>query len=346
MLLESKRVLLTGASGFIGTNLVDFFVSCGAEVINVDVASPLKPEHSRLWNRCDVGEPDALHELVTDFDPHFVVHMAARTDTQSTVVEDYRINHVGTNNIVSALEASKSPSRFVLVSTQFVLGPGVSFESETQYAPHTAYGESKMRAEIELRERPPALTWTIVRPTNVWGPWHMRYQREFWRVLRDGYYVHPSSPDPIRSYGYVGSVCLQILGVLLAEQSRVHQRVLYVGDPPMHLSEWVDAFSFALRGKRARRIPGALMATAAKVGDLAQKFGMPALMSSSRYRSMTQDYVTPMQRTADALRGLPTVDLSRGVAESVAWLTHGQSANVVTWLREPSQTGLAEGTRG
>jgi nucleoside-diphosphate-sugar epimerase len=347
MILESKRVLLTGASGFIGTNLVDFLASCGAEVVNADIQKPLKLVQAPQWRCCDVADPGAIRELVAEFEPNFVVHLAAKTDTDSASVGNYAINHVGTRNVVSALDLSKCASRFVFVSTQFVLGPGVVFESDTQYAPHTAYGQSKVRAEVELRERPPSMAWVIVRPTNVWGPWHERYRREFWRVLRDGYYVHPSSPDPIRSYGYVGSVCLQILGVLLAEQSRVHEKTLYVGDMPVPLSEWVDAFSMALRGKRARRVPGVVMSSVARLGDLLQKVGLPTLINGSRYRSMTQEYTTPMDRTTEALGGLPSVDLARGVAESVAWLSTGRSADVATWLNERSRTEyLTEGTRG
>jgi nucleoside-diphosphate-sugar epimerase len=271
-------------------------------------------------------------ELVRACDPHLVLHLAARTDTTSNRVADYDVNHVGTRNITRALAKSPSVERFIFVSTQFVLGPGTAFESETQYQPHTAYGESKARAERELMNDPPDLTWTIVRPTNVWGPWHLRYQREFWRVLSRGVYVHPSSPDPIRSYGYVGSVCMQMLAALTSDSAAVRGRVLYVGDEPIHLSEWVDAFSIGLRGRRARRVPGAALLLLGRVGDIAKRCSIDVPIDSGRFASMTEDYVTPMDRTRRALGGLTSVGLLAGVNETVAWLRHGRSPNVRSWL--------------
>lgn len=330
--LQGRRVLLTGGSGFIGTNLTDLLLAAGAHVVNADVRPPLSSPHAAMWRRCDVGSETDLRTLVAEFEPEHVVHLAARTDTTSDVVNDYAINHVGTTNLVRALAAASSPERFILVSSQFVLGPGAAFTEETDYAPHTAYGHSKVAAERWLRANPPELTWTIVRPTNVWGPWHLRYQREFWRVLQRGMYVHPSAPDPVRSYGYVGSVCLQILAVLGAGTAEVRGRALYLGDEPMRLSQWVDAFSVAFRGRPARRVPGGVMQTLARAGDVVKRVGVPVPLDSSRFRSMTEDYPTPMARTAEVLGSLPAVPMEQGVDETVAWLKDGASPPVARWF--------------
>lgn len=331
--LKGKRVLITGGSGFIGSNLIDLLRVCGADVINADIASPLRACHLASWVECDVMAPVSLARVVAESNAHFVIHLAARTDTMSNAVQEYAVNFDGTMNLVRALGSSPATKRFVFVSTQFVVGPNALIDSEREYAPHTAYGESKAIAERQLRESPPRLTWSIVRPTNVWGPGHLRYRSEFWRVLRWGLYVHPASPDPVRSYGYVGSVCLQILAVMLARQEAVQQRALYVGDEPLLLSRWVDEFSIALRGRRARRVPGFAVAAIARTGDALKGLGLPAPLTSSRYRSMTQDYVTPMERTVAALGHMPSIPLSIGVAESVCWLESDASPDTREWLR-------------
>jgi GlcNAc-P-P-Und epimerase len=329
--VSGQRVLLTGGSGFIGTNLTDLLLACGAQVVNADVRPPLSPAHMGLWRRCDVGSEAELRSLLAGTSPNAVVHLAARTDTTSDVVSKYDINHVGTANVVRAMAATPSTEQFVLVSSQFVLGPGMPFTGEEDYAPHTAYGHSKVAAERWLRRHPPALTWSIVRPTNVWGPWHLRYQREFWRVLRRGLYVHPSSPDPVRSYGYVGSVCVQLLAVLDAG-ARVHGRALYLGDEPVPLSKWVDTFSIALRGRPARRVPGPVLEALGSVGDLVARLGVRPPIDSGRFRSMTEDYPTPMHRTAEVLGGLPVVPMDLGVTQTVDWLERGTPADVRKWL--------------
>ena len=335
-MLDGRRVLVTGGSGFIGTNLVALLQQAGAEVRNADVAAPLRVNQHELWDRVDVTSASAVEASVSRFDPHHVLHLAARTDTLSEDLDGYAINHVGARVVLDAIRGAPSLERYVLVSTQFVLGPGHPFVDESTYAPHTAYGQSKVLAEQHLRAQPPAVTWTIVRPTNVWGPWHLRYQREFWRVVRRGLYLHPTRPDPIRSYGYVGSVCLQLLSMLTTDPARVHERALYVGDHPIRQSRWVDAFSVALRGKRARRVPGSIVAGLGVVGDALQRVRVPFPITRSRFASMTTDYPTPMERTETALGHLPTVPLEVGVAESVAWLDEGRSADVAAWLEHLS----------
>lgn len=130
----------------------------------------------------------------------------------------------------------------------------------------------------------------------------------------------------------MGSVCLQIIAALVIEPDRVHGRALYVGDDPLVLSTWVDAFSVALRGRSTRRVPGTVLAGLARAGDGLAALGLPSLITTSRFTSMTQDYPTPMGRTWEALGGRPTVSLEQGVAETTRWLDSGASAPVADWI--------------
>lgn len=74
------------------------------------------------------------------------------------------------------------------------------------------------------------------------------------------------------------------------------------------------------------------MARLAQAGDVARRVGVPAPLDGSRFRSMTEDYPTPMGRTAEVLGRLPSVPLSVGVSQTVAWLQKEQSPNVESWL--------------
>ena len=123
----------------------------------------------------------------------------------------------------------------------------------------------------------------------------------------------------MRCYGYVGNVVEQIKRILAAKASDNHGREFYVGDAPINLLDWTNAFSLELTGKKVRVVPRILLATLAKVGDLANIFGVKLPIFSSRYRSMTETYLTPMEPTF-AVLGQPRISLQEGVEETVRWL--------------------------
>ena len=96
--------------------------------------------------------------------------------------------------MLEAIRATPSVERSIITSTQFVCGPGRVPQNETDYFPATIYGQSKVITEQLTRAADLPSCWTIIRPTNVWGPWHMRYRREFWRVLERGFIFIPAAP--------------------------------------------------------------------------------------------------------------------------------------------------------
>jgi nucleoside-diphosphate-sugar epimerase len=250
--------------------------------------------------------------------PRYVVHLAARTDMGGKTVEDYSLNSVGTQHVVDAILESGSVERAVFVSTQFVVGPGALPKDDVDFRPHTIYGESKVLAEKAVRNGNLPCVWTIVRPTNIWGSWHPRYPTEFWRVVDRGLYFHPGSKPVIRSYGYVGNVVRQIGTILEKPAELVNQKVFYVGDPPIELLKWVNAFSVQLKGHEAYVIPQGMLRMLAWVGDGLVKMGLKFPIYSSRLRSMTENYPTPMEPTF-AVLGPPTKSLEEGVKETVEW---------------------------
>jgi GlcNAc-P-P-Und epimerase len=318
--MKQRRLLVTGGSGFIGANLIcEVEQRGGYEVLNLDLAPPRSDSKCTAHRACDILEPQALNSIFAEFRPTQVIHLAARTDMFGDTVDDYAANHIGTANVIAAIRQTPSVEKVVFVSSQYVVRPGRLPEGDEDYRPHTIYGQSKVETEKAIRKAQLSVCWTIVRPTNIWGRWHPRYPSEFWRVLRQGRYLHPGGAPVTRCYGYVGNIVDQMLTILERADGSHNGKTFYVGDPPLDIYEWTNAFSLELTGKQVRVVPRPVLAVLAKVGDVVIRLGGKFPIFSSRFRSMTEDYVTPMAPTFAAL-GNPKKTLKEGVHETVGWL--------------------------
>lgn len=317
------KLLLTGASGFIGTHLVRLAAQRGHDILNLDIRAPSLAEQRAHWRECDIMHADKLATMMREFAPECVAHLAARTDCveTTTVEEGYRVNTIGTGNVLEAVRGCPSVERTLITSTQFVFNRGATMPAHDQdFSPHTVYGQSKVISEKLTRAANLPSTWTIVRPTNVWGPWHLRQRENFFYALERGIYVHPGRTPVTRSYGYVGNVVHQMLALLAAPREKVNANVFYLGDRPLELLTWVNAFSNRLKGRTARVAPTSLIKLLGRLGDgISKVTGKPFLITTSRFRSMTEPYVVPMEPTLELI-GDPPFTLEQGVELTASWM--------------------------
>lgn len=316
-----KRIFLTGGSGFFGSNLIDFYKGYDVEILNFDISKPLNHCDENLWIEGDILDAEALLSAMRSFRPDVVIHLAARTecDENTTVEEGYVVNTDGTKSLLNAIEQCDTIERVIITSSQFVCGPGRQPEGDDDYFPHTVYGESKVITEKLARAADLDCCWSIIRPVNVWGPYHERYSREFWKVASKGWYLHPDVPAPTRTYGYIGNVVWQINGILSAARESVDGEVFYVGDEPVRIDQWSIGFYRAFRGKEPLRLPILLLKFLAVIGDcISWVTRKPFLITSSRLKSMTVDYLSPITKT-EHLLGVAPYSLDEGIRETVEW---------------------------
>lgn len=316
---------MTGGSGFIGTNFVTAAERRGLKLLNIDINPPLIPAHRKYWQELNILDQEKLIKTFQTFQPDRVLHLAARADVKGKTLEDYRVNIEGTANILEAIKKTLSIKRVIITSTQFVNQYHGKPKDDLDFAPHTIYGESKVITEQLTRKAKLNCVWTIIRPTNIWGPWHRRYPNEFWKILSKGLYIHPRSVKTFRSYGYVGNIVFQIERILEAPAHKVSGKVYYVGDIPIDLLDWVNGFSVKLTGRRAIVVPRVLIRLLAILGDFLEATNIEFPITSSRYRSIITSNDAPIQQTFTDF-GNPPFTLDEGIEETVMWLreTHPQ----------------------
>jgi GlcNAc-P-P-Und epimerase len=317
-----RRVLVTGGSGFIGTNLVEALRRRGDRVLNVDVSPPADRAHKDLWCSLDIRDRAAFADLTQELAPQLVFHAAARTDLKGAALVDYRVNVEGTMNVLSAVEKTESVQRVVMLSSMLVCRLGYAPKDDDDYCPTTPYGESKAEAERCVRNNAGGLKpWIIVRPTSIWGPWFRAPYRDFFVAVARQHFRVPRDWTARRSLGFVGNAVHQLLRIGEAPASQVQGRTFYLCDyEPVAMNEWASEVAHAFAVSVPKEISTALLRAAAIAGDSLEWLGMtnPPL-TTFRLNNMLTDAVFATGALKAICGSLPYTR-TQGVAETVQWM--------------------------
>lgn len=338
-----SRILITGGSGFIGTNLVQACAWKGHAVANVDVNPPRDRQLLDSWSRVDVRDRAALSAAMDRFHPEYVVHLAARTDLDGRSVADYDTNIAGVENLIACLE-QYPPARVLFASSMFVCRLGHIPARDDEYCPHTVYGESKVEGERIVHQRAgDSYCWSIVRPTSIWGPWFDVPYKGFFTAVQRGLYAHPRNRIVRRSYGFVLNIVAQIESLMFGpiEKSKIHRRTFYLADyEPLDVKHWADLIAQSFGRGGARQIPMPVLRTAAKVGDILKRCGVrnPPL-TSFRLKNLVTDAVFDLS-PLKSICGESPYTLEQGVALTTAWMRAQETGHEGTFSSASSQTNV------
>lgn len=327
--ISGSRILITGGSGFIGTNAVQHFAQSSCDVVNVDVAYPRNAAHKKFYSRCDILDSIRLTEIFRSFRPDFVLHLAARTDLdERKSVSGYAANIEGVSNVLEAVESSGSVRRMVVASSRMVCNIGYTPKSELDFCPPNLYGESKVQTELRVREANAAFEWIIVRPTSIWGPWFRAPYRTFFSTIERGLFVFPRDRDIQKSFGYVGNTVLQLEKLLTTDDRRVLGTVLYQCDyPPLNIRNWADLIRREMDLAPIRAAPVSLLRIVARIGDVLEKLQLgKAPLTSFRLDNLLTPMIYPTQLLEEICGRLP-ISLSEGVATTIEWMRHNETSS-------------------
>ena len=194
--MAMKKILVTGASGFIGSFICSEGLEKGYDVwagMRRTSSSQYLSDERLKFAQLDLGNYDTLREQLRRYKQEmegqgwdYVVHAAGATKSL-TREGFFHTNTEGTKNLVRALMAEDMvPQRFVFVSSLSIFGaireepyPYQPILTTDTPVPNTAYGESKMQAEqflegikqeVGLDRQQGGFPYVILRPTGVYGP--------------------------------------------------------------------------------------------------------------------------------------------------------------------------------
>ncbi len=318
--MSEKRVLITGGSGFIGVHLVSALIEQGYSVLNVDVRAPVDGINSDLWCDCSILNYELFRDIISSYSPNFIVHLAATTTQNATNLEEFEVNIKGTKNILEVANSLGNLKKLVFTSTQYVNSPGHPYsEYLEELCPYGYYGESKLLGEKMTRDLLHNLSWIIIRPTTIWGPWHPILTDGLWKQILNGRYFHPKGDEAIKTYGYVKNTAWQIVRLLEMEISCTDKKVFYIGDENIRQDRWVSAFVTRLTNQRMRNVPKTILFILSEIGELLSKFGIKFPLYRSRYRNLVTSNPSPLQKTLTLLGPSP-ISFEVAVDETCTWL--------------------------
>jgi nucleoside-diphosphate-sugar epimerase len=306
-------VLVTGASGFVGTALCGVLAQAGYRVRRaLRTAALASPDDVVVG---DINEHTVWHDALRG--AKFVVHLAARTHAidkrRADVAAEYqRINVAGTRQLAEAA-AYAGIGRFVFLSSVKVNGEVTGehrFCETDPPRPEDSYGETKLEAEDFLKtlaSRAP-MEIVIVRSPLVYGP---GVKGNFERLMR---YVASGVPLPLgsirnrRSLIYVGNLADAILACM--ERPQAAGRTYLVSDgEDMSTPELVGALAQALRLK-----PRVLSCPVRLLQAVANHTG-----KSAEIARLTHSLAIDTTRIRHELGWTPPYSAAYGLRETARW---------------------------
>ena len=164
---KPKKVLITGANGFIGNMLLAYYQAQGIPVVGVDLSG-----NGDDVFQGDIGQPETISELLQDCD--VVVHTAALVSNSIADADMWRVNVLATRNLIAAAEKHKV-RRFVQISSIVAYGNSAEGELDEEHPVHAdggSYVLTKLASEhavLAATAKSP-MELVIIRPGDVYGP--------------------------------------------------------------------------------------------------------------------------------------------------------------------------------
>ncbi len=318
--LAGKRVLVTGATGFIGEHVAQRLHAVGAHVLALE-RTPGKGERlAQLGIEVVAGDitDRARMEAILSQNVQVVMHLAAWLGSRNWRLAE-PVNVLATRHLAQ-ISAAVNVERFVFVSSIAVYGAigNATVDEDTLLRPHgDPYGDSKIRAEAALREvaEQTGLPYVIVRPGMVYGPgsrtWTLRVAQ--WAkagripIIGGG----RGSAFPI----YIDDL-VDLLLLCAVHPRAVGEIFNAVSDGPITLAEYLGGYMRMIPTTRAIRVPCWVARFIAALADpFVRRYRLTTVIGQMCGRGQISN-----RKAKDLLGWSPRVPLAEGLRRSEAWL--------------------------
>ena len=323
------KILITGASGFIGSFIVEEALKKGfdtwAAVRKSSSKEYLKDERINFIE-LNLSSKAQLIEQLRGHNFDYVIHAAGVTKCLNKQ-DFHRINTEGTKNLLDAILELKMPlKRFVFVSSLSIFGaikeqqPYDEIRETDTPKPNTEYGRSKLAAEKYLESLGSRVPYIILRPTGVYGPREKDYFMMAKSIKQHSDFAVGYKRQDI-TFVYVSDV---VQAIFLALDKGENGRKYFLSDGEVYQS---TTFSDLIHEELGRpwwiRItaPVWVLRIITFCGEYIGKMtGKVTALNNDKFNILRQrNWRCDIQPAIDELGYKPTVKLAEGVRKSIKW---------------------------
>lgn len=322
----SMKILVTGASGFIGSHLVELLVSQGHDVH----AMVRRSSNTRFIHhlpihlvQASLADPASLQSAVAGVD--MVYHLAGLNVARNRQ-EFFQANQEGTRHLLEATERyAPDVRRFVYLSSLTVVGPSLTPDNPADESwpmrPITLYGESKAAAEEVVRSMMRRVPATIVRAPAVYGERDAEILR-FFKMVAIG--IAPMIGFDKKLVSLVHAADLVRGYALAAESPKAIGETYFVSSEELYAWDRVGRTTAEIMGKKFLvhlRVPHAVVYAAAGASGFIGRFQKkPSVFNYEKGRDITRRYwICSIEKAKRELGYRPEVSLEEGVERTVRW---------------------------
>ena len=319
------RILITGASGFVGYHLVEAALDAGMEVYAAVRASSSVSHLKHLpvnFVYPDFNSKDDLKDLIVKHGFDYIIHGAGVTKAKS--LDEYnRINAGYTLNLVVAAAESRVPiKKFVFISSLAAVGP-IAYDASwpvpdvDKPRPVTSYGKSKLLAEEYLGVISD-VPWVVLRPTAVYGP-RERDLFVLFKTYRRGLEPYMGNGAQWLSFVYVKDLAQ---AAMLALTAPVSGTMYNISDGKRY-----DRYALANAIKQHLKLhtfrihlPLPVIRTVATIMEMVSR-GAPLLNRDKLNELTAENWDCNIEKIRQDLGYRPVYDLEKGIRETLDWYT-------------------------
>jgi nucleoside-diphosphate-sugar epimerase len=317
------RILITGASGFVGTHLLPDLLEDGAQIVALhhrSTSQELPARSSLTWVRSDLTT-DSPTPLLAGIDA--VIHLAAgfALGTDPRVLNALYPLNVGATDRLAVAASAAGVKRFVLASSIAACEQGDGpIVTEQTGSPVTAYGESKLAAEHALLNRANGrMECVILRATALFGEYHLGSVFELARAIKRGRFLQFGSGANRVNFQYVKDYCDTLRTACCTDG--FPSGVYIAADRTISLSELTNLIARMVGTPIPDlHVPASLGIAAGACFDLMSRIsGRPMPLSVRRVRAMLRDVEYSARKLDAELQRPARYGVATGLERTVGW---------------------------